>query len=208
MERRVQPQRLRPRAGMRTAERYTVLLRDHHLTAVNTHGAAQKPTWTHSRTAGETQANRDTSSRMSSGRSAKKRGPISRPWLPRADIVTTDQYEPMVPAKAVITKTTSTQRPPRRNVDALLQGQKDERYAGVRWSVAVALKKYLDERGGKINDPAGAYNYLEHHMVKSALPHFSQKHESARKNQTPFSGPTLLFCPQLLNMLPQAPLGC
>ena len=26
-----------------------------------------------------------------------------------------------------------------------------------------------------------------------ALPHFSQKHESARKNQTPFSGPTLML---------------
>ena len=57
--------------------------------------------------------------------------------------------------------------------------------------MAVALKKYLDERGGKITDPAGAHNYLEHHMVKNALPHFSQKHENARKNQTPISGPTL-----------------
>ena len=57
--------------------------------------------------------------------------------------------------------------------------------------MAVALKKYLDERGGKITDPAGAYNYLEHHMVKNALPHFSQTHENARKNQTPISGPTL-----------------
>ena len=28
-------------------------------------------------------------------------------------------------------------------------------------------------------------------MVKNALPHFSQKHERARKNQTPISGPTL-----------------
>ena len=63
----------------------------------------------------------------------------------------------------------------------------------IRWGVAVALKKYLDERGGKITDPAGAYNYLEHHMVKNALSHFSQKHESARKNQTPFSGPTLML---------------
>ena len=69
--------------------------------------------------------------------------------------------------------------------------RKDERYAGARWGVAVALKKYLDERGGRITDPAGAYNYLEHHMVKNALPHFSQKHENARKNQTPISGPTL-----------------
>ena len=34
---------------------------------------------------------------------------------------------------------------------------------------------------------------IQHHMVKSALPHFSQKHESARKNQTPFSGPTLML---------------
>ena len=47
--------------------------------------------------------------------------------------------------------------------------------------------------GGKITDPAGAYNYLEHHMVKNALPHFSQKHEYARKSQTPFSGPTLML---------------
>ena len=57
--------------------------------------------------------------------------------------------------------------------------------------MAVALKKYLDERGGRITDPAGAYNYLEQHMVKNALPHFTQKHENARKNQTPISGPTL-----------------
>ena len=98
--------------------------------------------------------------------------------------MTTDQCEPWVPAKSAITKTTPTQRPPRWNVDALLEGQKDERYAGVRWGVAVALKKYLDERGGKITDPAGAYNYLEHHMVKSALPHFSHTQVCKEKPDT------------------------
>ena len=140
------------------------LLRDHHLTAVNTHGAARR---------------------------AKK------PWTDFTAPVALSGYRDhrpvraMIPATAVITKTTPTQRPPRWNIDALLEGQKAERYAGARWCVAVALKKYLDERGGKITDPAGAYNYLEHHMVKNALPHFSQTHENARKNQTPISGPTL-----------------
>ena len=51
------------------------LLRDHHL-AVNTHGAAQKPTWTHTldrrRTTGA-------SSRTSRERRARKRGPTLRP---------------------------------------------------------------------------------------------------------------------------------
>ena len=168
------------------------LLRDHHLTAVNTHGAAQKPTWTHIGPQGNHRRIDYIITHVLGAQSKKA-------WTDFTAPVALSGYRDhrpvraMVPAKAVITKTTPTQRPPRWNVDALLEGQKDERYAGIRWSVAVALKKYLDERGGKITDPAGAYNYLEHHMVKSALPHFSQKHESARKKQTPFSGPTLML---------------
>ena len=168
------------------------LLRDHNLTAVNTHGAAQKPTWTHIGPQGNHRRIDYIITHVLGAQSKKA-------WTDFTAPVALSGYRDhrpvraMVPAKAVITKTTPTQRPPRWNVDALLEGQKDERYAGIRWSVAVALKKYLDERGGKITDPAGAYNYLEHHMVKSALPHFSQKHESARNNQTPFSGPTLML---------------
>ena len=93
----------------------------------------------------------------------------------------------MIPTKAVIAKTTPTQRPPRWNSDALLEARWVERHAEVRWGVALALKRYLDVRGGRLTDPAGAYNYLEHHMVKKALPHFSLTRERARKNQTPIS---------------------
>ena len=59
------------------------------------------------------------------------------------------------------------------------------------WEVSLALEKYLDERGGRITDPAGAYNNLENRMVKNALPHFSLTRERARKNQTPISDHTL-----------------
>ena len=138
------------------------LLRDHHLMAVNTHGAAQKPTWTHIGPQGNHKRIDYIITHVLGAQSKKAWTEFTAPVA----LIGYRDHRPvraMVPATAVITKTTSTQRPPRWNVDALLEGQKDERYAGVRWGVAVALKKYLDERGGKITDPAGAYNYLEHH---------------------------------------------
>ena len=84
----------------------------------------------------------------------------------------------MIPTKAVITKTTPTQRPPRWNIDALLEEHRDERYAEARWRVALALKKYLDERGGRITDMAGAYNYLDHHIARRTRTRGRTKHQS------------------------------
>ena len=79
----------------------------------------------------------------------------------------------MISTKTVLVKVTSTQRPPRRNSDTLLEARW-ERYAEVRWGMTLTKKKFLDERRGRNTYPAGAHNYLEHHMDKNVLPHFGR----------------------------------
>ena len=154
---------------------------------MNTNGAIQKPTWTH---IGPQENHKRIDYIVTHVLVAQSK----KAWTDFTAPVALSGYRDhrpvraMIPTKAIIAKTTPTQRPPQWNSHAPLEARWDERYAEILWRVALALKKYLDERGGRITDPAGAYNYLEHHMV---LPHFSLTRESAKKNQTPISDHTL-----------------
>ena len=74
-----------------------------------------------------------TSSRMFWTRRVRRRGPTSQSQLSWAATRGHSSVMTVIPTKTVIVKITSTQRPPSRNSDALLEARWDERYAKVRW---------------------------------------------------------------------------
>ena len=116
------------------------LLRDHHLTALNTHGAAQKPTWTH---IGPQENHRRLDYIVTHVLGAESK----KAWRDFTAPVALSGYgdhrpvRAMIPTKAVIAKTTPTQGPPRWNSDALLEARWDERYAEVRWVGGTGAKE-------------------------------------------------------------------